>query len=353
MGTTPNYGFITTPATDSTKRFIDWRVELAGDDPESTLMKIDSILASLDAKADELGGFYGVKIDENGDLILTYSSDTPPPLSINEDGDLVYALDSDNFINLGHVVGGGGGVSDYNGLSGKPQINGVVLSGSLDSSELGLASAPFVLTGFQPSQDETSLSLELQLTKEQYDKVIFCRDNAIPILAENMVVYPIGNDGEDSPAFSSIITNYGMYVHLYINYTTYHAVLSMEPVSVKPVYINIHELNTPTLIYNIYEHVTAYNQQAPIYTSISEWNITNIVLYPESKVGSNTYIFSNPEYRITIDTQSGMATLTKVEIDASEKEIIIEESFNQSKQYIDGIVGDISDMLDLINGEAI
>ena len=105
MGTTPNYGFITTPATDSTKRFIDWRVELTGDDPESTLMKIDTILADINEKAGGIDGFYGVKIDENGDLILTYSSDDPPPLSIDDNGDLVYLLDSDTVVNLGHVIG--------------------------------------------------------------------------------------------------------------------------------------------------------------------------------------------------------------------------------------------------------
>lgn len=34
--------------------------------------------------------------------------------------------------------GGGGGTSNYNGLSNKPQINGVTLSGDKSSSDLGL-----------------------------------------------------------------------------------------------------------------------------------------------------------------------------------------------------------------------
>lgn len=49
-------------------------------------------------------GLWGVEVDENGDLILTYTGDEVPPLSINEDGDLVYTLDGSE-VNLGHVVG--------------------------------------------------------------------------------------------------------------------------------------------------------------------------------------------------------------------------------------------------------
>lgn len=52
-------------------------------------------------------GLWGVRVDENGDLILTYVGDNIPPLSINEDGDLIYTLDG-NEVNLGHVVGGAG-----------------------------------------------------------------------------------------------------------------------------------------------------------------------------------------------------------------------------------------------------
>ncbi len=52
-------------------------------------------------------GLWGVRVDENGDLILTYVGDEVPPLSINEDGDLIYTLDG-NEVNLGHVVGAPG-----------------------------------------------------------------------------------------------------------------------------------------------------------------------------------------------------------------------------------------------------
>lgn len=57
-----------------------------------------------DGTAIAADGLWGVRVDENGDLILTYVGDDIPPLSINEDGDLVYTLDGSE-VNLGHVVG--------------------------------------------------------------------------------------------------------------------------------------------------------------------------------------------------------------------------------------------------------
>lgn len=90
-----------------------------------------------DGTAIAADGLWGVRVDENGDLILTYVGDDIPPLSINEDGDLIYTLDG-NEVNLGHVVGGdgGGGTTDYNLLLNKPSINGVPLIGNKTTDEL-------------------------------------------------------------------------------------------------------------------------------------------------------------------------------------------------------------------------
>lgn len=84
-------------------------------------------------------GMFGFSIDENGDLILSYTGDDPPPFEINDDGDLIYTLNG-NTINLGRVVGGGGtgGTSNYNDLTNKPSINGVQLIGNKTSQELGI-----------------------------------------------------------------------------------------------------------------------------------------------------------------------------------------------------------------------
>ena len=91
-----------------------------------------------DGSAIAADGLWGVNI-KNGDLILTYVGDEVPPLSINEDGDLIYTLDG-NEVNLGHVVGGdgGGGTTDYNLLLNKPSINGIPLQGNLTTEQLGI-----------------------------------------------------------------------------------------------------------------------------------------------------------------------------------------------------------------------
>ncbi len=57
----------------------------------------------------EANGLWGTHIDENGDLIITYTGDSPPPLKINENGELVYSLVDGQEINLGKVIGSGGG----------------------------------------------------------------------------------------------------------------------------------------------------------------------------------------------------------------------------------------------------
>ena len=49
-------------------------------------------------------GFWGVAVNEDGDLIVTYAGDDPPDLHIDENGDLIYDLDGQE-INVGHAQG--------------------------------------------------------------------------------------------------------------------------------------------------------------------------------------------------------------------------------------------------------
>ena len=50
-------------------------------------------------------GYWGTSIDESGNLVITYTGDEAPPLSINENGELVYTLDGGTEVNLGQVKG--------------------------------------------------------------------------------------------------------------------------------------------------------------------------------------------------------------------------------------------------------
>ena len=63
-------------------------------------------------------GFWGLAIDQNGDLILYYDGDAPPDLEISEDGDLIYTVGGAQ-VNLGHVVGDGNAmVTSFKGRTG-------------------------------------------------------------------------------------------------------------------------------------------------------------------------------------------------------------------------------------------
>lgn len=57
----------------------------------------------------EADGLWGTHIDDDGFLVVTYTGDSPPPLSINEAGELVYSLADGQEVNVGKVTGTGGG----------------------------------------------------------------------------------------------------------------------------------------------------------------------------------------------------------------------------------------------------
>ena len=95
-------------------------------------------------------GFWGVYINEDGDLILNYAGDTPPDLHIDENGDLIYTLNGQE-INLGHVVGGGnggGGLTQEEADKRYLQLSGGTLTGNLNmgGKRLGQVGAPQAAT---------------------------------------------------------------------------------------------------------------------------------------------------------------------------------------------------------------
>ena len=54
-------------------------------------------------------GMYSFHIDKSGHLICEYDSSEPPPLSIDDNGHLIYTVSSGNSVDLGRVVGDGQG----------------------------------------------------------------------------------------------------------------------------------------------------------------------------------------------------------------------------------------------------
>lgn len=61
----------------------------------------------------EADGLWATHVSEDGYLVVTYTGDNPPPLRINENGELVYSLVNGQEVNLGKVTGSGGGGSEY------------------------------------------------------------------------------------------------------------------------------------------------------------------------------------------------------------------------------------------------
>ena len=53
----------------------------------------------------EAGGFYGMYVNQDGNLILSYTDETPPPLSLDESGNLIYTVSDKTSVDLGHVKG--------------------------------------------------------------------------------------------------------------------------------------------------------------------------------------------------------------------------------------------------------
>lgn len=137
-----------TPTSDyhpATKKYVDDQGYLTADD----------------VSAVAISGSYGDLLDKP--TIPEYQVATTETIGlVKVDGSTV-TVDSDGTI---HAVGGGGlGTSDYNGLSNKPSINGVVLTSNKSSDDLGLASASHshddataTDSGFMSAADKSKLT---------------------------------------------------------------------------------------------------------------------------------------------------------------------------------------------------
>ena len=78
--------------------------------------------------------------------------------------------------------GSGGGTSDYTQLTNLPEVNGVVLTGDKSSADLGLASAPTILT-------QTLTAGQTGLT---FTSVAIRTDSFMDIYTDTLGVNPTG-----------------------------------------------------------------------------------------------------------------------------------------------------------------
>ncbi len=77
---------------------------------------------------------------------------------------------------------GGGGTSDYTQLTNLPEVNGVILTGDKSSADLGLASAPTILT-------QTLTAGQTGLT---FSSVAIRTDSFMDIYTDTLGVNPTG-----------------------------------------------------------------------------------------------------------------------------------------------------------------
>lgn len=84
----------------------------------------------------EAGGFYGMYVNQDGNLILSYTDETPPPLSLDESGNLIYTVSDKTSVDLGHVKGDVGpqGPIGPQGPKGAPGT-GLDIKGTYESVE--------------------------------------------------------------------------------------------------------------------------------------------------------------------------------------------------------------------------
>ena len=180
----------------------------------------------------------------------------------------------------------------------------------------GGTTEPLSLTGFQPDPaDPTGMTMTLQLTDEQYASVVSCQNDGTPIYIEGaFLVYPIGRTSE-SPDFSSVPTSSGSYCRLYVNYDSKLASFyPFIPMSVSAQDAGIFSsLDTPKQdASGVY--VYGFNNNMPIYVYYpSLVGGEKIILYPDSRPNSTTYVFANSTYRLTFDTSSSTATLSLID----------------------------------------
>ena len=125
MARTVNLGLYVTPASDMDTDVRSWINRVAGDDNASNMALIDAAFKHLEESlyqyVDTNSGMYAFHVDEHGDLILTYETDTMPPFKIDENGCLILTIRGAS-ANLGKIVTAG-----TNGVTFTPYIDGTWL----------------------------------------------------------------------------------------------------------------------------------------------------------------------------------------------------------------------------------
>lgn len=203
----------------------------------------------------------------------------------------------------------------------------------------GGTTEPLSLTGFQLDPDNpTGVTMTLQLTDEQWDAVNNCMVNGLPVLVENMyLLYPI-TDASGTREFASGIDMSGIFYYLRVDYTSHIARFSGASPSTKPIdYGIVSSLDLPFSVSS--SNLTSLYYDLNISVSVT-YQGESIVLSPDSRLNSTTYVFANSTYRLTFDISANTATLSLIDTvtEAEMTEAISDannEVLTESKSYTD------------------
>lgn len=87
------------------------------------------------------GGLFGTGVSEDGHLLVYYAGDTPPALTVNDAGHLIFTLENGNVIDIGRVMGPAGPIGEPGGkgdpgVPGKTPVKGVDYFTEVDKQEI-------------------------------------------------------------------------------------------------------------------------------------------------------------------------------------------------------------------------
>lgn len=87
------------------------------------------------------GGLFGTGVSEDGHLLVYYAGDTPPALTVNDAGHLIFTLENGNVIDIGRVMGPAGPIGEPGGkgdpgVPGKTPVKGIDYFTATDKQEI-------------------------------------------------------------------------------------------------------------------------------------------------------------------------------------------------------------------------
>ena len=211
------------------------------------------------------------------------------------------------------IVGGGGGTSDYNAMTNKPQINGVELSGNKTSDDLGISG----MTAEQEQQLNQNTADVADLKSAINEKVnksgwtpgkYLGTDSDGNIVVKNV---PDGSGGDTEPSSQNLIdstqyTNSGYAGDLFTQFGANIDVFNTE----------IDTSENKTFYYRVYRNNQVYDHKVGLkvgcYDSSGDWLYTMVDDSGDYMENFESYTRENGTYDEPLETVEGSKVVVKI-----------------------------------------